>query len=137
MTTEGCGSILSSLTRASSDDGPQLFYETRAVGLAHRLLALAAAAAEEAGYFGNWTLAFGATGMRGSESSLRSGDLDINTHPYPENQYTESTAASYADLTQQPCALVDQLVGRLLRGFGTRHAFLPALVDLASSPAAK
>jgi hypothetical protein len=57
---------LSSLSRAKSEDDPQLFFEVKAVGLAHRLVALAAGAADESGYLGNWSLAFGATGLLGS-----------------------------------------------------------------------
>lgn len=118
---------VSSLSRAR-EDGPQLFFEVKAIGLAHRLVALVAAAADESAYFGNWTLAFGATGLRGSHSFLRSEHWDDGSG-YTEDRYSESVIASYADLIKQPRTVVDRLVGGVIRGFGTRQFFLSALTD--------
>jgi hypothetical protein len=114
---------LSSLSRAGSSAAPQLFFEVKAIGLAYRLVALAGAAAEESGYFGNWALAFGATGLRGSYSHF----LGSESYPYTDDVFTDSVVASYAELVQQPWEVVDNLVGGLLRGFNTRQNFLYAL----------
>jgi hypothetical protein len=127
----GCGSTCR--LSAGPDRRTDRFFEVKAIGLAHRLVALVVAAAEESGYFGNWTLAFGATSMRSSYSSLRSEAWGVEGHPHTDDPYTESAVASSVDLTRQPSAVVDRLVGGVLRGFGTRQNFLPALTDPAES----
>ena len=83
--------------------------------------------AEQSGYFGSWALAFGATKTRGTYSALQAQGFDSSS-PYPDETYERATAATYADLTQRPRELVDQLVGGMLRGFGVRQGFLAALV---------
>lgn len=105
----------------------RLLIDSAVVGLAHRLVAIAQGVADQSGYFGSWALAFGATKTRGTYSSLIAQRWDSTSSPYPDESYERATAATYADLTQRPRELVDQLVGGFLRGFGTRKAFLPAL----------
>jgi hypothetical protein len=117
---------ISSLSRARPRDEFQVFFEVKAIGLSHRLVALAAAAAEESGYLGDWALAFGATGLKDSYSHFLS-DQWADGSPYPEDVYTDSVVASYSDLVQRPWEIVDSLVGGLLRGFNTRQNFLYAL----------
>jgi hypothetical protein len=112
----------------SGRDGVQLFFEAMAVALPHRLLALVEAAAAESGYFGNWALAFGATGLKGAYSfRLYEGWHQPEGSPYSEDVYQSATTTSYAEATAAPGAVVDRLVGRLLRGFSTRQYYLPAL----------
>ncbi len=60
-----------------------------------------AAAAEEAGYFGNWALTVGATGLSGCRSFTlsqnwisRSGDRNSG------DTYRRATVATYAELTR-------------------------------------
>lgn len=110
-----------------NQEDTRLLIDAAVVGLAHRLVALARGVAEQSGYFGSWALAFGATKMHGTYSSLLAQQWDPSS-PYPDESYERATTATYADLTQRPRELVDQLVGGMLRGFGTRRAFLPALV---------
>jgi hypothetical protein len=117
---------ISSLSRARSEDGLQVFFEVKAIGLAHRLVALAAAAAEVSGYLGDWALAFGATGLMNSYSHFLSIEWSEGS-PYPDDVYTDSVVASYSDLVKRPWEIVDSLVGGLLRGFNTRQNFLYAL----------
>jgi hypothetical protein len=108
--------------------GVQLFFDAVAVALSHRLLALVEGVANECGYFGNWALAFGATGLKGSYSHrLYQGWQQPEGSPYSEDTYRSATTASYAEVTSTPGVVADRLVGRLLRGFSTRQFYLPAL----------
>jgi hypothetical protein len=106
----------------------QVFFEVKAIGLAHRLVALAAAAAEVSGYLGDWALAFGATGLMNSYSHFLSIEWSEGS-PYPEDVYTDSVVASYSELVKRPWEIVDSLAGGLLRGFNTRQNFLYALTS--------
>jgi hypothetical protein len=105
----------------------QVFFEVKAIGLAHRLVALTAAAAEQSGYLGAWGLAFGATGLLGSYSFFLFRHW-TEGYPYAEDLYRAPVIASYGDLVQQPWEVVDSLVGGILRRFNTRQHFLDALI---------
>ena len=118
--------IYSSRLSWTNPEGSRLLMEAAVVGLAHRLVALAGGVAERSGYFGSWALAFGATRTRGTYSALQAEGWDSSS-PYPDETYERATTATYADLTQRPRELVDQLVGSMLRGFGVRQAFMAAL----------
>jgi len=112
----------------TNPDGSRLLTDDAVVALAHRLIALTVGIAEEVGYFGNWALAFGARGLRDTYSSRLARSMGwVDPRPFAEDAYERAVAASYADLTSQPRELVDQLVGSLLRGYGTRHLFLSSL----------
>jgi len=107
------------------DDGEKVLFDTAAVIYVRRLLALVRAAAEEGGYFGNWVLALGATGLRGCRSYLLQmhwpgGGSDPR---YTDDIYRQATRASYAELVANPGQVAELLLGRLLRALGTseRH----------------
>lgn len=103
-------------------------FDVAAAIYARRFLAMVAAASQRSGYFGQWLLAVGATRLRG----LRSYEMhrDWNMGPrYDEDEYRNSTVASYSDLTNRPGALADRLVGRLLRSFGTHAKWASMLQD--------
>lgn len=78
-----------------SVDGRQVLFDSAAVIYVRRLLGLVHAVFEEAGYFGSWALAVGATGLRG----LAAHDM----HQYraqflQDDVYARTSLASYADL---------------------------------------
>ena len=91
------------------------------IALTHQLIALAAAAGEEANYFGGWMLAFGANGLHGARSyRLTQAWGGADGSPYSGDIYKQATMASYVELTTQAPLIADRLVGRLLRSLGTR-----------------
>jgi hypothetical protein len=110
-----------------------VFFDVAAVTYARRLVGLAVGAAEEVGYFGNWGLALGATGLRGTSSYIRRNSFYARPALYSGDVYQRVTVASYAELSRQPGAVADRLVGQLLRSFGTRQAFDAALEDKDAS----
>lgn len=107
-----------------------------AVTYARQFIALTAAAADHAGYLGNWILAAGATGIQGLpvheylQRGLPSPRLDSST-------YLRATTASYAELVRQPGTVTDRLIGRLLRATGTYDRYVGTLAnppEIALSP---
>ncbi len=96
--------------------------------LSRRFLALARAAAEQAGYFGNWALAFGATGLKGrrAHGSNRAKYLPPEASIEVDN-HAESTSATWAELTSAPGTVTRRLIGPLLRALTTeeRYASIP------------
>lgn len=107
-----------------------LILDGAAVECTRRFLALVRAAAERADYFGNWALAFGATGLKG----MRAHGIDRDRYFSPEaalevDDCAESTGATYAELTTAPGALTRRLVGPLLRALATEDRYVEILND--------
>jgi hypothetical protein len=106
-------------------------YEAGAILFVRRFLPVIVAAAQEAGYFGNWSLAVGITGLGGcksyrmSQSAMRMSNEIV----YSEDIYERATEATYAELTTKPGALADRLLGQLLRALDTRRIYIEAVTD--------
>jgi hypothetical protein len=64
--------------RLGHDNGEQLVFDVAPVLYVRRLIALTVAAAQEAGYFGNWVLAVGATGLEGRQSVRQSQEWTLS-----------------------------------------------------------
>jgi hypothetical protein len=116
------------LRSASAGAGGQRLLISGAVTYARQFVALTAAAADHAGYLGNWILAAGATGMQGlpvHEYLLRGRSGPRQDAP----EYLRSTTASYAELIRQPGTVTGRLIGRLLRATGTYDLYAGTLAD--------
>jgi hypothetical protein len=123
-------SRLSDHLASDQDPDGQVLFEAALVVYTRRLIALAAGAAEEVGYFGNWALAAGATGLAGCRSfTLSQSGRSSNVERYSGDIYRRAAVASYAELTRHPGQLTDRLTGQLLRSFGARQRFAAALAD--------
>ncbi|MFI6705379.1 helix-turn-helix domain-containing protein [Nonomuraea sp. NPDC050478] len=114
-------------------DGRRVLLDVAAAAYTRRFLSLVLAAAEYGAYFGNWALAFGATGLSGlrTYSGMQSFGYAESTR-YDEDHYAETTEATWAELTTTPGAITQRLVGRLLRAFAVEKRYEPLLHD--SSP---
>lgn len=110
------------------EDGQQLFMDGVAVGLTRRFLALVLAAADAGGHLGNWQLAVGATRLKGSVS-FHMWDEYGNRSGYTEDSYRRAVSCTHPELARHPGDLARQLIGPLLRGFGTRELYRLALSD--------
>jgi len=113
---------------ADPEGGDQRLLPIAVVSYARQFVALTAAAAEHAGYFGNWILAAGATGITG----LPVHDYLLRGHAGPRYHapdYQRASIASYAELVRQPAAVTERLVGRLLRSLGVYEIYARALTD--------
>lgn len=123
-------SRLSAELRYDAQDTEQVLLDDTAVNLTRRFLALVRAAAEEAGYFGNWAMALGATGLNGLQTHSGATTLGFgNPARYDEDTYTETTAVTWAELTQAPGAVTRRLAGPLLRALATEDRYAAALDD--------
>lgn len=127
---------LSAALRGDGDEPVQYLFDQAAVIYVRRLLGLVLEIAHEAGYFGGWGLAVGATGLRGLSSfDTRWYDAQF----FEEDVYERATMASYAELVSQPGTVADRLLGRFLRKLGTyprysRQLSNPPVPESSSSP---
>lgn len=117
------------------EDGERVLFDSAAVLYVRRLLVLVRAAAEQSGYFGNWTLAVGGTGLGGCRSFLlrqrwTSGPADPR---YTDDTYQQVTATTYPELVNDPARVTERLLGRLLRALGTSHQHRAAAPDAPDS----
>lgn len=113
-----------------SNGGEQALFDAAAVGLTRRMLEVVRLTAEQAGYFGNWSLAVGATRLQGrrryaGEAWAFSG----MSARYTQDTYRRATGATWADLNATPGAIAGQLLGPLLRSLGSQDAYAEALSD--------
>ncbi|QKW36246.1 ATP-binding protein [Actinomadura sp. NAK00032] len=121
-------SRLSDVRGQGSRPDEQVIIDAAAVIHTRRFLALVVAAGEQAGYFGNWALALGATGLRGLRAAPGRNSWGDGP-PYDRDTYSVSTATTWAELNQSPGAITRRLTGPLLRALGTESSYSSALTD--------
>jgi hypothetical protein len=126
-------SRLSDVRGQGSSPGEQVIIESVAVNHTRRFLALVIGAGERAGYFGNWTLALGATGLRGLRAVPRPNSWGDGP-PYDRDTYRATTAATWAELNQAPGAITRRLVGPFLRALETEGYYSKVLSDPENAP---
>jgi len=118
----------SRLSRPDNTSDGQFIIHEAVVGNSYRFVALVTAAAAEAGYLGSWALAIGATGLRGlsvgGDEWSFSGDAR-----YDEDAYTQTTAASWAELGSAPGSVTERLAGPLLRAFEIEGRYSSIFAD--------
>lgn len=98
-------------------DGLMLAYATRIVECARSV-------AYQTGYYGRWLLGVACDGLAGGRSAAEGGFYS-DRPAYSANTYRQTTTAEYFELDQQPGAIVNRLVGKLLRGLGTSVHYTP------------
>lgn len=121
-------SRLSDVRGQGSKPDEQVIIESAAVTNARRFLGLVVAAGERAGYFGNWALALGATGLHGLRAAPKRNPWGDGP-PYDRDTYTAATATTWAELNQTPGAITRRLIGPLLRALDTESYYSLALTD--------
>ncbi|MFF0249971.1 AlbA family DNA-binding domain-containing protein [Streptosporangium sandarakinum] len=119
--------------QAPDGSGEQVILAAAAVGHTRRFLALVLAAAQEAGYFGNWALAVGATGLNGLRAHTNSGIGFGPRARYDEDTYTRTTGITWAELNSASGAVTNRLTGPLLRALGVESFYEKALADSSTS----
>lgn len=95
----------SQLSRLGRDGSTRVLFEAVAVGSVRRFLAVVIAAADLGGYYGNWSLAVGATRLEGCTSLATSGGWGAEGPALGEDIYRRAVTASYADLVKNPGTL--------------------------------
>ena len=113
----------------------QLIIDRAAVVHTRRFLALVLAAAERAGYLGNWALAFGATGVKGLRAAPSQQVFWEGDH-YNQDTYSAATSVTWAELGQARGAVTRRLIGSLLRTLGTESYHDTILIDPENDPEA-
>lgn len=104
--------------------GESVIFDSAAVSYTRRFLALVQTAAEQGGYFGNWTLAFGATGLKGMRAYGINNMNHFNAEArYDADDYAETTSTSWAELVNAPGAITRRLIGPLLRSLAVEQRY--------------
>ncbi len=103
--------------------------ETACLGMPYRMVQLAALLSNEVPFLGSWDFAISITGLKGAISYLRPYAGRIFEHPvYTASTFRSATRASRQEMEGKPGAIVDRLLGRLVRAIGIDHA--PQLQEL-------
>jgi hypothetical protein len=103
--------------------------EGLAVGYALRCVHWAALVGEATGYRGSWAFGMHAHGLRGHMSSKVFEDIwgQGDGTRYDLDSYREVSTSVHLEMLEQPWAVAERLVGRLVRGLGTEQVYGPAL----------
>lgn len=111
----------------SWDEPRQVIMDGFAVAYAFRMALWAAEVGSRSGYHGTWVLGIHADRLRGLSSWVHTGTFGNTAVLFDANDYREVTTASHLELVERPYAVVDRLVGRLLRGLGTERNYSDVL----------
>jgi hypothetical protein len=112
-----------------TDGGKKLVIEIACLGLPYRMVSLTARLSTALDFSGNWDFALAITNLNGAISYLRPFvGLQFNHPVYREYLYRASTRASGQEIKGRPGAIVNRLLGRLMRAIGIDQA--PKLQEL-------
>jgi hypothetical protein len=95
-------------------------------GLTKRVVLSAASIAGSTQFLGSWDFGVAITRLRGTVSWETFDTFGMWSTPrYSEDNYRETTRATYEEITQEPTRVVSRLLGRFRRAFGTDSLPLP------------
>lgn len=119
-----CGRGTDSLPRAGHTD-PRLTFPTLLLGLTHSALSVAAQlAVEVSGYQGQWSVGVLLDQMKGVTAHRGNAGFHDGT-PYSRDEYEQQTVTSTVELVDDAPAVVQRLLGKLMRGLRVDGIYLP------------
>lgn len=110
------GSLRLFCGRATAEEGQlgRVVFEELVVGLTKRVVLAAKVISDTSSHYGSWDFAIAITKLRGTRS------YELSRHGsgtrYSGEEYRNNTRASYAQLSDDPNRIVDELVGQFGRG---------------------
>ena len=121
--------VMGRMTAVWGSDPLPVILDGLAVAYARRLVHWATGMGDAIDYRGSWVLGLAATRLRSFRSAvwrqgMYAGGGNVT---YDADEYREVTTSSYVEMTKEPWAVADRLVGRLLRGLGTQRIYGEAL----------
>jgi hypothetical protein len=122
------GRLTADWTRNEDGSFAQSILDALAVAYSLRLVHWAAAVGIATGYRGSWAFGVHGTGMRGLSSSHYRYELQRRGPIFDAHMYRETTTASYAEMADQPQAVAERLIGRLVRALATDQHWSEALI---------
>ncbi|MGV1008750.1 MAG: hypothetical protein ACOYBY_09095 [Dermatophilaceae bacterium] len=134
LSDEGAVRMMTTRLSDRRPDGAEVLFENTPVVLVRRVLGIAGAVAEAAGYHGSWAIALEANGIARLSPHLGGDSFYHGTRSVGQDQnvYRATGIASYAELTQIPGALTSRLLGRFLRSLALDES--PLLRPLLTDP---
>ncbi len=121
-----CGRGTDSLRKPSYDNnGYRVTFPPLLLGLTHSVLALVARlAVDVSGYQGQWSVGVLLDGMKGATAHRGNAGFHDGT-PYSRAEYEQQTVTSTAELADDVPAVVQRLLGKLMRGLRVDGLHLP------------
>lgn len=108
---------------AGKPEPEHFIWDASAVALTRRFIAVVIATSEEASYTGNWSLAIGATGLRGRRAYPDQSKGFATKARYDRDDYRQATGSTWAELNGAPGAVIRRLVGPLLRSLAVENRY--------------
>lgn len=124
-----CGRATDTLRRPALEEFRVLF-PALVLGLTHSVLSMAAHLAENvSGYQGQWAVGVLLDNLKGV--GPYNGPYGMRHHvvTYSREEYEHLTTTTTAELVEHADAVVDRLLGRLMRGLGVDRVYLPYSVE--------
>ena len=107
-------------------DPERLLFPTLLLGLTHSVLSMAGRLAQQfSGYQGQWAVGVLLDNLKGVipyDGRLTWGDMG---YPYSRQEYEQLTTTDTGELIEDAAAVVERLLGKLMRGLGVDSRYLP------------
>jgi hypothetical protein len=121
-----CGRGTAALNSRITDESRQVVYPGLVLALTHAVMLMAGRLAERTtGYQGQWAAGILLDNLKDVDPFDRVNASDQLGVPYSRAEYEHSTTATTMELVEETPAVVERLVGRLLRGLGVDNRYLP------------
>lgn len=125
-----CGRGTDTLTSRMTEESEAVVFPVLVLGLAHSVMMMAGRMAQHAGgYQGQWAVGVLLDNLKNVspfDGRATWGDMGV---PYSRAEYEQLTTTTTMELTEQTSAVVERLLGRLLRGLGVDSRYLPYSVE--------
>lgn len=114
--------LLQSARAVMASDKDRVVFEELIVGHTELLVRFAAGISARYGFAGSWQFGLLATGLAGGNSALFRTNWANSGYTYADDTYEAATTATLMEITRSPAAVVEDLVGGLLRSLGSHEA---------------
>jgi hypothetical protein len=122
--------------RTGRVEGPRLLFPNLVLGLTHSALAMSARLANDfSGYQGRWGVGVLLDGLKGVVPYDGGSMWQDMQATYSRPEYERQTTTTTEEMMLDAPAVVQRLLGKLIRGLGVEERYLPYSVDrLLKSP---
>jgi hypothetical protein len=107
---------------------PPVIMDGLGIAYVRRSIYWAARISEITNYRGKWLFGISASNLRGlSSHTFLNGGMIGEGPMYDASEYREVTQTTFIEMTQEPWAIAERLIGRLLRALGSRTRYAESI----------
>ncbi|MEU4532124.1 hypothetical protein AB0F49_28230 [Micromonospora ureilytica] len=125
-----CGRGTDTVSSRMTEESEAVVFPVLVLGMTHSLMMMAGHLAERAGgYQGQWAVGVLLDNLKNVgpfDGRATWGDMGV---PYSRNEYEQLTTTTTLELAEETSAVVERLLGRLMRGLGVDSRYLPYSVE--------